>query len=138
MLISCNLFFHFLKEAYPLPSQSFQDDSILLPFKFILGPEDAGIDDGNIKMSELSKIGVRILPNRKIRFGSKTLQGVTLPKSASAQMSIMKRLLTRYGPCLEAQNTGYQINPDCFAKKENQFLKLLAKNLSNLRFKYIL
>ena len=90
------------------------------------------------KMNMLSKLGFRMLPDRRIRFGGKTLQGVTLPKSNASQISIIKRLLTRYGPCLEAQKNGYQLNEDCFAKRENEFLKLLAKNLSNLRFKYIL
>ena len=117
--------------------ESVKGDDSLLPFEVPMTPEDD--EDEEMKMNKLSQLGFRIMPNRRIRFGGKTLQGVTLPKSSSSQISIIKRLLTRYGPCLESnQERGYQLNEDCFTKRENEFLKLLAKNLSNLRFKYIL
>ena len=116
--------------------ESLKNDGALLPFDVSMAPE--GDEYEQMKMNKLSQLGFRMLPDRRIRFGGKILQGVTLPKSASSQISIIKRLLTRYGPCLESQERGYQLNEDCFAKRENEFLKLLAKNLSNLRFKYIL
>jgi hypothetical protein len=134
--ISCIMYFH-VKDAYPMIGESVPDDASLLPFEVPMAPEDD--ENGQMKMNKLSQLGFRMLPDRRIRFGGKTLQGVTLPKSSSSQISIIKRLLTRYGPCLETnQERGYQLNEDCFAKRENEFLKLLAKNLSNLRFKYIL
>ena len=112
----------------------------LLPFEIPMTHIEDGepFENGQGKMGLLSKLGFKMMEDRRIRLGGKTLQGVKLPKSASSQISIIKRLLTRYSPCLEAQQQGYQMNEDCFAKRENQFLKLLAKNLSNLRFKYIL
>ena len=109
-----------------------------LPLEVAIPGDDEQYDNEQTQKNMLSKLGFRVLPDRRIRFGGKTLQGVTLPKSTSSQISIIKRLLNRYGPCLEAQKNGYQLNQDCFAKRENEFLKLLAKNLSNLRFKYIL
>ena len=109
-----------------------------LPLEAAIPGSEEEYDNEQTQKNILSNLGFHVLPDRRIRFGGKTLQGVTLPKSTSSQISIIKRLLNRYGPCLKAQKNGYQLNQDCFAKRENEFLKLLAKNLSNLRFKYIL
>ena len=117
--------------------ESVENDASLLPFDVSTTPE--GGENEQLKMNKFSQLGFRLLPGRRVRFAGKTLQGVTLPKSSSSQISILKRLLTRYGPCLETnEERGYQLNEDCFAKRENEFLKVLAKHLSNLRFKYIL
>ena len=118
--------------------ETLQNDPSLLPFDVPLSVDETQYENEQAQKNMLTKLGFRVLPDRRIRFGGKTLQGVTLPKSTSSQISIIKRLLNRYGPCLEVQKSGYQLNQDCFAKRENEFLKLLAKNLSNLRFKYIL
>ena len=112
--------------------ESLQNDASLLPLY--------EYDDENeqLKTNTLSKLGFGVLPDRRITLGGKILQGVTLPKNSSKQLSIITRLLTWYGPCLKVQNGGYQLNENCFSKRENQFLKLLSESLTNLRFKYIL
>ena len=126
----------FLKEAYPNIGNSLINDASILPVQTSMTPEN----DHNERMimKKRSQLEFSVLRDRRIRFGGKTLQGVTLPKRTTSQVSIIKRLLTRYGPCLETQEAGYLLNKDCFDKREAEFLKRLAKHLSNLRFKYIL
>ena len=116
--------------------QHLKNDDFLRPLEVAMTPENN--EYGQMKMQKRSHLGFQMLPNRRIRFAGKTLQGVTLPTETSSQISMIKGLLTRYGPCLESQEGGHQLNEECFTKKENEFLKLLAKKLTNLRFKYIL
>ena len=99
-----------------------------------------GTHDGNGKLNlkHISSLGLRILPNRQVRFAGRNLRGVTLPKKISSQMSIIKTLLARYSPCIRRNQNGFKMDERCFNEKENEFLKLLAKNMSDLRFKYIL
>ena len=109
-----------------------------LPFDVsAIVPED---DEANEQMEirNLSQLGFQMLPDRRVRFGGKTLQGVTLPKGASKQFAVIKKILSRYGPCLEIQDGTYQLNDDCFAKKENEFLKMLSEGLATLKFRYVL
>jgi hypothetical protein len=117
--------------------ESLQNDASLLPIEVPLSPEYDN-ENTEIDRNSLSKLGFGVLPDRRIILGGKILQGVTLPKSTSKQLSIITRLLTWYGPCLEVQKGGYQLNDRCFSKRENEFLRLLSESLTNLRFKYIL
>ena len=121
-----------MKEAAPMVMESLEKDASLLPLY------EYDDENGQIKMNTLSKLGFGVLPDRRIALGGKILQGVTLPKSPSKQLSIITRLLTWYSPCFKVQKRGSQLNEDCFSKRENQFLKLLSESLTNLRFKYIL
>ena len=117
--------------------ESLQKDASLLPFEVPLSPEYNN-ENAEIDRNSVSKLGFGVLPDRRIILAGKIIQGVTLPKSASKQLSIITRLLTWYGPCLEVQNGGYQLNDRCFSKRENEFLRLLSESLTKLRFKYIL
>ena len=110
-------------------------DKFVLPLDGSIIPEASKHE--HMKMRKRSQLGFEVLPGRRIRFAGKILQGVTLPKNKSSQMSMMKNLLARYGPCLEVQKGGNHLNVDCFNKKENDFMKRLTENLSNLKFKYI-
>ena len=120
--------------------QYLQNDGTLDPLEVAMAPEhnEYGQMQMRKRSSKRSHFGFQMLPNRRIRFARKTLQGVTLPTETSSQISMIKGLLARYGPCLESQEGAHQLNEDCFTQKENEFLKLLAKKLTNLRFKYIL
>jgi hypothetical protein len=126
----------FLEAASPMVKGYLQKGASFLPFDVPMAP---GYNENEkIKITNLSQLGFGMLPDRRIRFGGKTLQGVTLPKSIPKQFSIIKKLFTWYGPCLESKNKGYQLNDDCFSQRENEFLKELSKSLTTLRFKYIL
>ena len=125
-----------VKGVSPIVAESLQNDASLLPFEVSMSPEND--ENEQTKIAHISQLGFQILPDRRIKFGGKTLQGVTLPKSISKQFSIIKKLFTWYGPCLEVKRRGYQLNDDCFSKREYEFLKLLSKSLTSLRFKYII
>ena len=116
--------FLYEKEAYPMVGESPIYDDSVLPF------------DG-WKMAKRSQVEFEVLPGRRVRLAGKILQGVTLPKTKSSQISMMKNLLAMYGPCLKVQKGGNYLNVDCFNKKENDFMKRLTETLSNLKFKYI-
>ena len=109
-----------------------------LPFDVsAIAPEDVE-DNEQMEIRKLPQLGLQMLPGRRVRFGGKTLQGITLPKGTSKLLAVIEMILSRYGPCLEIQNGTYQMNDDCFAKKENEFLKILSESLANLKFRYVL
>ena len=86
----------------------------------------------------LPRLGIQMLQDGRIRFGTKTLKGVRLPENPSAQIRIMEKLLNWYWPCFQSKQEGYELDTGCFAEQEDEYLKHLAKTVSNLRFKYIL
>ena len=87
---------------------------------------------------QLLQKGFRKLPYRKLRLAGKRIQGEILPKTVSSQILILKLLQQWYTPCIQRQQNRFKMNEDCFAKKQKQFLRLRAKHMSDLRFKYIL
>ena len=147
--------FLYLKSGYPTTGQLRVNEKFLRPIEVAMTPEDNDYDP--MKMGKRSEVGLQMLPNRKtrsagkplqvgfqmlpnrqIRFAGKTLQGVILPRETSSKISLIKMLLARYGPCIEAQEGGHQLNEECFTKKENEFLKLMDENLTKLKFKYVI
>ena len=82
-----------------------------------------------ITMDMISKLGFRVLPDRRLCFGGRTLKGIYLPKNMALQISIIKRFLIWYLPCVEVQGTFYKLNNGCFVRKENDFLKMYLKSL---------
>ena len=86
----------------------------------------------------LETLGIQLLKEGRIRFGGKTLKGVRLPENKLQKNIVVEKILKWYWPCFEKQDDGYQLDMDCFAEHEDEYLKHLANTVSNLRFKYIL
>lgn len=105
---------------------------------FYMNSRKRSILDTLIRSTVNAMLEIEVLPGRRIRFAGKILKGVRLPKTLSAQKSMMDTIVATYGPCLEVQTGGNYLNEDCFNKKEQDFLIFLTKKLSNLKFKYIL
>merc|ERR1712135_191421 len=86
----------------------------------------------------LSKLGMWVLPDRRLCFAGRYIKGVILPQDPSAQNRAIKALVVWYLPCLEFQGQkggSYQINNDCFHRRENELLQVYARlsTLSNHR-----
>ena len=82
-----------------------------------------------ITMGMISKLGFRVLPDRRLCFAGRTLKGIYLPKNVAVQIAIIKRFLVWYLPCIDARGKFYKLNNDCFARRENNFLKMYLKSL---------
>ena len=82
----------------------------------------------------LSKLGMWVLPDRRLCFAGRYIKGVILPDNPAAQKRAIKALVVWYLPCLEFQayKSTYQINNNCFFKRENELLKVYAR-LSTLK-----
>ena len=84
----------------------------------------------------MSKLGLTILPNRKACFAGKMLAGVKMPRHAALQSLALKYLLIWYLPCVEVPgNDAFVLNENCFADRENRFLKIYYLSLSSARGK---
>ena len=86
----------------------------------------------------LSKLGMWVLPDRRLCFAGRYIKGVILPQDHIAQNRAIKALVVWYLPCLEFQGQkggSYQINNDCFHRRENELLQVYARlsTLSNHR-----
>jgi len=91
------------------------------------------MDDKSTK-GLLSKLGMWVLPDRRLCFAGRYIKGVILPDNPAAQKRAIKALVGWYLPCLEFQayKSTYQINNNCFFKRENELLKVYAR-LSTLK-----
>ena len=77
--------------------------------------------------------GVRIWQKRNIRLGVKNDTNLAV-ESQSLKMNL---ILIAYLRCLKSNTSTYQENKVCIVQKKSQWRKLLAKEITNLRFKYI-
>ena len=91
-----------------------------------------------LNMNMLQRLGIKTLPDGKIRFGNRILKGARLSDNKMQQIIVMEKLLKWYWPCFENEDDGYKLDMDCFSEHEDEYLKHLANTVSNLRFKYIL
>ena len=81
----------------------------------------------------LSKLGIWVLPDNRLCFAGRYIKGVVLPEDSVAQKNAIKALVVWYLPCLELVGPIiglYQLNNDCFFRRENELLKVYAR-LSN-------
>ena len=87
----------------------------------------------NTPQSTLSKLGIWVLPNRRMCFAGRTIKGIVLPKNAKQQEKAMKSLIVWYLPCLEYKNSdptklhSFQMNNACFFRRQNELLKVYSK-----------
>jgi hypothetical protein len=82
-----------------------------------------------ITLRLISKLGVRVLNSGRLCFGGRALKGIFLPKSAAKQISLVKKFLVWYSPCIEVRQKVYQMNGSCFHRRENQFLLMYLRAL---------
>ena len=73
-------------------------------------------------ITALSKLRIRILPNRKVFFAGKILKGIYIPRDSSLQNKIIERMIKWYLPCLELQGNVYSLNSTCYTRKQIKFL----------------
>ena len=95
----------------------------------INAPEESPSRILPITMHMISKLGFQVLPDRRLCFAGRTLKGIYLPKNMALQIAIIQRFLVWYLPCIEDGGGFYKLNNDCFAKRENTFLKMYIKSL---------
>ena len=80
----------------------------------------------------LSKLGIQILPDRRVCLSGKLMKGVVFPKNVALQGIVMKKLLVWYFPCFKPQdsstgNVTYKLNPTCLMQRESQLLKIFKR-----------
>ena len=80
-----------------------------------------------ITRKTLSRLRIRILPNRKLCFAGKVPRGVYMPKNYWLQYLIIKRLIFWYFPCIRHQGASYHLNDKCYKMREIKFLKMFLK-----------
>ena len=76
----------------------------------------------------LSKLGVLILPDRRVCFAGRILKGMYMPRNRWLQYQILERMALWYLPCLEIQGNVYSLSNTCYTRKENKLLKQLESN----------
>ena len=82
-----------------------------------------------LSMKLMTKLGVKILPNRRLCFGGRPIQGIFLPRNHSFQVELVKRFLVWYSPCVELSNNRYKINKYCMKRREYNFLKMYLQSV---------
>ena len=81
----------------------------------------------------LSKLGIWTLPNRRMCFAGRTINGIVLPKQKGLKEKAMKSLIVWYLPCLELKSSdptklsSFQMNNSCFFRRQNELLKIYSK-----------
>ena len=81
-----------------------------------------------ITTKTLSRLRIRILPNRKLCFVGKMPRGVFMPTNYWLQYLIIKRIILWYFPCIRIQGSSYYIlNNACYKTRENEFLRMFLK-----------
>ena len=82
-----------------------------------------------LSMKLMTKLGVKILQNRRLCFGGRPIQGIFLPRNRSFQVDLVKRFLVWYSPCIEFYNNIYKINEYCMKRREYDFLKMYLQSV---------
>ena len=82
-----------------------------------------------IKGDTLSKLGVRVLPKRRLCLAGRMLRGIFMPKSLFGRFKIIKRFLDWYSPCIKVREHSYDVDAKCFNRRENMFLTTYLKSL---------
>ena len=82
-----------------------------------------------INMKMVSKLGIMVLPDRRLCFGGKTLDGIILPKSKNLQNTLILRFLIWYLPCVEFEHKVYTFNKSCQKRMEIRFLSMYLISL---------
>ena len=81
----------------------------------------------------LSKLGIWTLPNRRMCFAGRTINGIVLPKQKMLKEKAMKSLIVWYLPCLELTRpdptklSSFQMNSSCFYRRQNELIKVYSK-----------
>ena len=80
----------------------------------------------------LSKLGIQILPDRRVCLAGRLLKGVMFPKNGALQGIVMKKLLVWYFPCFKHQdslagNIVYKLNHACLMHRESELLKIFKR-----------
>ena len=78
-------------------------------------PEEKANGIVPIAMNLISKLGIRVLPDRRLCFAGRTLKGIILPKNKALQIAIILRFLVWYSHCIEVKGEFHMINKACFA-----------------------
>ena len=93
-----------------------------------------------LKMKIFLKIGVRILPNRRLCFAGRLLRGITMPRNHLLQISIIANLSAWYSPCIKIKKQFYGISNNCLIYKEKRFfswfldlIEYYSKSIPNIR-----
>ena len=77
-----------------------------------------------ITMDLIHKLGVLVLPSRRLCFGGEIIKGIILPSNTSLQIQIIKRFLIWFSPCLEDKGNALKLNEQCLHQRQNRFLKM--------------
>ena len=62
--------------------------------------------------------------NQKVCIAGEMLGGILMPRNAALWPIILRYLLIWYLPCIQIQGNTFVLNRDCFADRENIFLKI--------------
>ena len=82
-----------------------------------------------ITMDLIHKLGVLVLPSRRLCFGGELLKGIILPSNTSLQIQIIKRFLMWYSPCLEDEGNALKLNKQCLQQRQHRFLKMYLHSM---------
>ena len=87
---------------------------------------------GSFSHNLLSKLGIQILPDRRVCLAGRLLRGVMFPKNGALQGIVMKKLLVWYFPCFKPQdsstgNVVYKLNPACLMQRESELLRIFKR-----------
>ena len=82
-----------------------------------------------LSMKLMTKLGVKILYNRRLCFGGRAIKGIFLPRNRTMQIELTKRFLVWFSPCIEFSDKKYRINEICMKRREYEFLKMYLQSV---------
>ena len=82
-----------------------------------------------LSLKLMTKLGVKILYNRRLCFGGRAIKGIFLPRNRSMQIELTKRFLVWFSPCVEFSDKKYKINEVCMKQREYEFLKMYLQSV---------
>ena len=85
-------------------------------------------NDLPVSSETLSQLGVEVRSDRRLCFAGQTLRGFLMPKRRLLQVMIMRGFLKWYSGCIHLGDNSYDLNKNCFAKKEKRFMKMFMKS----------
>ena len=80
----------------------------------------------------LSRLGIAVLPNRRLCIDGRALKGIFLPESRTQQTLLIVKFLVWFSPCIELKDNVYRMNEHCFDRRENYFLRMYLRSLGYL------
>ena len=80
----------------------------------------------------MPKIGLKVLPNRKVCFAGELLTGIFMPRNPSLQGMILTHLFILYRPCIEIHGDQFRLDRECFTRRQAMFLRVYYLTLQQM------